>query len=40
MPRNFFARVELMVPILDEKAKEKIRQEVFEPLRPDKRPGP
>ena len=35
MPRNFFARVELMVPILDEKAKEKIRQEVFEPLRPD-----
>ncbi|HWZ86740.1 MAG TPA: RNA degradosome polyphosphate kinase, partial [Thermoanaerobaculia bacterium] len=35
MPRNFFARVELMVPILDEKAKEKIRQEVFEPLRSD-----
>jgi len=35
MPRNFFARVELMVPILDEKAKEKIRQEVFEPFRAD-----
>ncbi|HKD18043.1 MAG TPA: RNA degradosome polyphosphate kinase, partial [Thermoanaerobaculia bacterium] len=35
MPRNFFARVELMVPILDEKAKEKIRQEVFEELRSD-----
>ncbi len=32
MPRNFYRRVELMVPILDEKAKEKIRQEVFEPL--------
>ena len=31
MPRNFFRRVELMVPILDEKAKEKIRQEVLEP---------
>jgi polyphosphate kinase len=35
MPRNFFRRVELMVPILDEKAKEKIRQEVFEPLARD-----
>jgi polyphosphate kinase len=35
MPRNFFRRVELMVPILDEKAKEKIRQEVFNPLRRD-----
>jgi polyphosphate kinase len=35
MPRNFFRRVELMVPILDEKAKEKIRQEVFEPLSRD-----
>jgi polyphosphate kinase len=35
MPRNFFRRVELMVPILDEKAKEKIRQEVFEPLAGD-----
>ncbi|MGE5278453.1 MAG: polyphosphate kinase 1 [Acidobacteriota bacterium] len=35
MPRNFFRRVELMVPILDEKAKEKIRQEVFEPLERD-----
>jgi polyphosphate kinase len=35
MPRNFFRRVELMVPILDEKAKEKIRQEIFEPLSRD-----
>ncbi|HYB52472.1 MAG TPA: polyphosphate kinase 1 [Thermoanaerobaculia bacterium] len=35
MPRNFFRRVELMVPILDEKAKERIRQEVFEPLLQD-----
>ncbi len=35
MPRNFFARVELMVPILDEKAKEKIRQEVLAPFRSD-----
>jgi polyphosphate kinase len=35
MPRNFFARVELMVPILDDKAKEKIRQEVFEPFHAD-----
>ena len=35
MPRNFFARVELMVPILDEKAKEKIRQEVLGPFRSD-----
>ena len=35
MPRNFFRRVELMVPILDEKAKEKIRQEVLEPLNRD-----
>ncbi len=35
MPRNFFARVELMVPILDEKAKEKIRQEVLELFRSD-----
>ena len=35
MPRNFFRRVELMVPILDDKAKEKIRQEVFEPLKKD-----
>ena len=31
MPRNFYRRVELMVPILDEKAREKIRQEVLEP---------
>jgi polyphosphate kinase len=35
MPRNFFRRVELMAPILDEKAKEKIRQEVLEPLARD-----
>lgn len=35
MPRNFFARVELMVPVLDEKAKEKIRQEVLGPFRTD-----
>jgi len=35
MPRNFFARVELMVPVLDEKAREKIRQEVFGPFRAD-----
>ena len=32
MPRNFYRRVELMTPILDEKAKEKIRQEIFEPI--------
>jgi polyphosphate kinase len=31
MPRNFFRRVELMVPVLELSAKEKIRQEVFEP---------
>jgi polyphosphate kinase len=35
MPRNFFRRVELMTPILDPQAREKIRQEVFEPLRLD-----
>jgi polyphosphate kinase len=35
MPRNFFRRVELMVPILDEKAREKVRQEVLEPLERD-----
>ncbi len=35
MPRNFFRRVELMVPILDEKAKEKIRQEILEPIAKD-----
>jgi polyphosphate kinase len=35
MPRNFFRRVELMVPILDEKAKEKIRTEVLEPMLAD-----
>ena len=31
MPRNFYRRVELMTPILDEKAREKLRQEVLEP---------
>jgi polyphosphate kinase len=31
MPRNFFRRVELMIPVLEKAAKEKIRQEVFEP---------
>ncbi len=35
MPRNFYRRVELMTPILDEKAKEKIRQEVLDPIRAD-----
>jgi polyphosphate kinase len=35
MPRNFFRRVELMVPVLDAQAREKIRQEVFEPLLAD-----
>jgi polyphosphate kinase len=32
MPRNFFRRVELMIPILDREAREKIRQEIFEPV--------
>jgi polyphosphate kinase len=35
MPRNLFRRVELMAPILEDKAKEKIRQEVFEPILTD-----
>jgi polyphosphate kinase len=35
MPRNFYRRVELIVPILDEKAKEKIRQEVLDPIAKD-----
>ena len=35
MPRNFFRRVELMVPISDEKAKEKIRQEILDPILKD-----
>ncbi len=35
MPRNFYRRVELMVPILDEKAREKIRQEVLDPIAKD-----
>jgi polyphosphate kinase len=35
MPRNFYRRVELMTPILDEKAKEKLRQEVLDPIKAD-----
>jgi len=35
MPRNFFRRVEIMVPVLAESACEKIRQEVLEPFRND-----
>ncbi len=35
MPRNFYRRVELMTPILDEKAKAKLRQEILEPIRTD-----
>jgi polyphosphate kinase len=35
MPRNLFRRVELMVPVLEEKTKEKIRKEVFELLLAD-----
>jgi polyphosphate kinase len=35
MPRNFYRRVEIMAPVLDEKAKEKIRPELFEPMRAD-----
>jgi polyphosphate kinase len=35
MPRNFFRRVEIMVPVLAENAREKIRQEVLEPFRND-----
>jgi polyphosphate kinase len=35
MPRNFYRRVELMAPILDEKAREKLRQEILEPIRTD-----
>jgi polyphosphate kinase len=35
MPRNFYRRVELMTPILDEKAREKIRQEILDPIRAD-----
>jgi polyphosphate kinase len=35
MPRNFYRRVELMVPVLDEAAREKIRNEVFEPFLTD-----
>ncbi len=35
MPRNFYRRVEIMTPILDDKAREKIRQEVLDPIRAD-----
>jgi polyphosphate kinase len=35
MPRNFFRRVELLVPVLDEKAREKIKSEIFEPMLAD-----
>ncbi|MEX0879398.1 MAG: polyphosphate kinase 1 [Thermoanaerobaculia bacterium] len=35
MPRNFYRRVEIMTPILDQKAREKIRQEVLDPIRAD-----
>ncbi|HYK42798.1 MAG TPA: polyphosphate kinase 1 [Thermoanaerobaculia bacterium] len=35
MPRNFFRRVELMVPVLDVQAREKIRQEIIEPIEAD-----
>ena len=35
MPRNFYRRVELMTPILDEKAREKIRQEILDPILAD-----
>ncbi len=35
MPRNFFRRVELMVPVLAESARDKIRQEVFQPFLDD-----
>jgi polyphosphate kinase len=35
MPRNFFRRVEIMVPVLAESACARIRQEVLEPFRND-----
>jgi len=35
MPRNFFRRVEIMLPVLAESTREKIRQEVFEPFLTD-----
>jgi polyphosphate kinase len=35
MPRNFYRRVEIMTPILDDKAKEKLRQEVLDPVTAD-----
>src|SRR5262249_187404 len=35
MPRNFFRRVEIMAPVLDPAACEKIRREVFQPLDSD-----
>jgi polyphosphate kinase len=35
MPRNFFRRIEIMAPVLDSAAKEKIRTEVLEPFLAD-----
>src|SRR5262249_19967232 len=35
MPRNFFRRVEVMGPILDEKEKGKHRQDVLDPIAKD-----
>jgi polyphosphate kinase len=35
MPRNVYRRVELLVPVLDEKAREKIHQEVLDPILKD-----
>jgi polyphosphate kinase len=35
MPRNFYRRVELMVPILDERAKAKVRDEILNPILAD-----
>jgi len=35
MPRNFYRRVEIMAPIQDEKGREKIRQEILDPIRSD-----
>src|SRR5262249_1650682 len=35
VPRNFFRRVEVLGPVLGEQVKEKIRQEVLQPIRTD-----
>jgi polyphosphate kinase len=35
MPRNFYRRVEIMTPILDDRAKEKVRQEILDPIQSD-----